>query len=109
MTFDEYQQRAAKTAIYPDQGRNLTYTSLGLAGEAGEYCNKVKKIQRDQAGVLTPETRKALKAELGDLLWYLAACARELQISLGDIATENIESLAARQARGTLSGSGDHR
>jgi len=41
-----YQKEAVKTAIYPDRHK-MTYPALGLAGEAGEIANKVKKFIRD--------------------------------------------------------------
>jgi NTP pyrophosphatase (non-canonical NTP hydrolase) len=58
---------------------------------------------------LTPERRELLIKEVGDVLWYLAAAARELGISLGEIAQGNIDKLAARKAAGKLGGSGDNR
>ena len=42
LTFDDYQTSAKGTAIYPKQYR-LMYPALGLAGEAGEVANKIKK------------------------------------------------------------------
>ena len=73
LTFDEYQQAARTTAQYPDMGKNFYYPTLGLAGEAGEVAEKIKKLMRDDKGALTPERREALKKELGDVLWYVAA------------------------------------
>src|SRR5690625_3697650 len=77
MTLDEYQQQALKTASYPNVGSNLTYPTLGLAGEVGEIANSVKKIMRDDGGELTPERRESLLAEAGDSLWYLALYVHE--------------------------------
>jgi NTP pyrophosphatase (non-canonical NTP hydrolase) len=48
-------------------------------------------------------------AELGDVLWYIAALSRDLNISLNDVAKMNIEKLADRKERGVLGGSGDNR
>ena len=50
MKFEEYQSEASQTALYPRRMSNLEYPTLGLAGEAGEVANIVKKIQRDFGG-----------------------------------------------------------
>lgn len=102
MTFEEYQRQAAVTAGYPNRLRNLEYPTLGLAGEAGEVANIVKKIQRDFNGEITEEIRAKLKDELGDVLWYISACADELGLSLEEIARFNVEKLAKRHNK-TLS------
>lgn len=78
---------------------NLEYPTLGLAGEAGEVANIVKKIQRDNNGVITDETRLKLKDELGDVLWYISACADELGLTLNEIAEFNVNKLAKRHGR----------
>ena len=103
MTLSSYQRAASGTAIYPTQ-HAITYPALGLAGEAGEVANKVKKVIRD--GKLD---KAALKGEIGDCLWYIAALCRDLNVDLGDIAKANLEKLQDRKARGTLKGSGDTR
>ena len=103
MTLSSYQKVAAGTAICPTQ-HAITYPALGLAGEAGEVANKVKKIIRD--GKLD---KSALGAEIGDCLWYIAALCRDLNLDLGEIAKANLEKLQDRKARGTLKGSGDKR
>ena len=99
MNFDEYQDAASVTALYPKRLNNLEYPTLGLAGEAGEVANIVKKIQRDYAGVITDDTRAKLKDELGDVLWYISACADELGLTLAEIAEFNVEKLAKRHLR----------
>jgi NTP pyrophosphatase (non-canonical NTP hydrolase) len=109
MDLSEYQRRSRATAVYPGAGENLTYPALGLCGEAGEVAEKVKKALRDDGGVLTPERREALAAELGDVLWYVAQVATEAGLDLGALAAANLDKLASRQARGVLSGSGDGR
>ena len=78
MNFDEYQSEASQTALYPRRLSNLEYPTLGLTGEAGEVANVVKKIQRDHGGIINDEIRAKLKDELGDVLWYISACADEL-------------------------------
>ena len=113
MTFEEYQKESRKTAIYPalypDQRPNVVYPTLGLTGEAGEVAEKVKKILRDDRGVVSDVKRGEIAKELGDVLWYIAQLATELELSLGEIAQFNLEKLASRQGREKLSGSGDNR
>lgn len=84
------------TALYPKRLDNLEYPTLGLAGEAGEVANIVKKIQRDHGGEISDEIRAKLKDELGDVLWYISACADELGLTLEEIAEFNVGKLAKR-------------
>lgn len=99
MNFEEYQNAASVTALYPNRLKNLEYPTLGLAGEAGEVANIVKKIQRDFGGEITDEIRQKLKDELGDVLWYISACADELGLKLEEIAEFNVEKLAKRHQK----------
>lgn len=109
MTLNDYQAIASTTALYPQSGSNLLYPVLGLCGETGEIAEKVKKMIRDDAGVLTDERKTLLIKELGDVLWYLSQIARELNVSLEEVATINVEKLRSRHARNALHGSGDER
>ena len=108
MDFNEYQQAAAKTAIYPTS-MAVVYPTLGLAGETGEVAEKVKKTFRDNNGEFDEERRAAVAAELGDVLWYLAMTARDLGYPLDEIAQMNVAKLASRKERAALHGSGDNR
>lgn len=101
--FDLYQDFTDETAIYPPE-KGLEYTALGLASEAGEFAGKVKKMIRDK----TYDT-EAMIAELGDVLWYVARAAAELDVHLSDVAKDNVEKLKSRMERGKLKGSGDKR
>lgn len=103
LDMDKYQQQAATTAIY-DQKHAVIYPALGLAAEAGEVANKVKKIMRD--GKLD---RDGIASEIGDCLWYIAALCRDLNIDMETVAYDNLEKLHSRQKRGTLRGNGDKR
>jgi NTP pyrophosphatase (non-canonical NTP hydrolase) len=109
MQLSAYQTHSRATAVYPGAGDNLLYPTLGLCGEAGEVAEKIKKMVRDDAGVLTGERRDALAKELGDVLWYLAQIATEADLDLDAIAHANIEKLSSRQRRDVLMGSGDDR
>jgi len=108
MELSEYQRLSRRTAEYP-RDAFLTYPALGLAGEAGEVAEHVKKSIRDDGGAILPERRAAMAAELGDVLWYLAQLATELDLDLDAVAELNLEKLRSRQQRGVLSGSGDER
>jgi|TARA_Y100000310_G_scaffold303811_1_gene342451 NTP pyrophosphatase (non-canonical NTP hydrolase) len=107
--FDVYQKEALTTAFYPNKGNNLYYPALGLAGESGEVCEKIKKIYRDMDGEVTESSKNDLVRELGDILWYVAALADEIDICLSEVAEENILKLSDRQQRDKLKGSGDNR
>ena len=109
MTFHEYQEKSRETAVYPDQGDNFVYPTLGLVGEAGEIAEKVKKVIRDNGGKLDEERKVALTKELGDVLWYLSQLATELKVSLNEIADINIKKLQDRHQRDAIKGSGDDR
>jgi NTP pyrophosphatase (non-canonical NTP hydrolase) len=104
----EYQRLSRRTAEYPREAW-LAYPALGLAGEAGEVAEHAKKAIRDDGGVLSGERREAMAKELGDVLWYVAQLASELDLDLNQVAEANLQKLLSRQRRGVLSGSGDDR
>lgn len=112
-TFEEYHNSVNPLAQYPGRGSNLIYPALGLAGEAGETVDKIKKLWRNKnisAGTqLSPEDKKALLHELGDVLWYVDALAEEAGSSLGEVAFMNAEKLHDRRARGVIKSEGDNR
>jgi NTP pyrophosphatase (non-canonical NTP hydrolase) len=102
MDFKTYQQQAKETAIFPEE-TSLAYLALGVAGEAGEVAEEVKKSLRKgmtASGVGMPENRKEnLYEELGDVLWYVANLADQLGFDLNDIAEHNIAKLKERHGR----------
>ncbi|UOF78511.1 ntP-ppase [Caudoviricetes sp.] len=109
MDANQYQKDAITMAVYPYLGANFVYPALGLAGEAGEVCEKVKKIMRDKEGRLSEDDRKAIAIELGDAQWYLSAMAKEIGYELGQVMEMNLEKLRSRKMRGVLKGEGDNR
>lgn len=108
ITLDDYQRFAVGTAIY-GAGQAIIYPVLGLTNEAGEVAGKVKKVLRDNGGMFGPKEVDGIVDELGDVLWYLAATARDLNMSLESIARRNLTKLADRKARNVIQGSGDQR
>lgn len=109
MKLNEYQEEALKTAIYPAQGENYSYPALGLVGEAGEVAEKIKKVIRDNNGVLDENDELEIVKELGDVLWYIAILASEMGASLETVAKTNLDKLQSRKERNKLGGSGDNR
>lgn len=118
LRFNDYQKAMRAMAAYPpivvdgSEGpveARWIYSCLGLAGETGELIDKLKKIARNQGGVIKPEDVEPLKKELGDVLWYLADLAHNLNMSLGDVAIANVQKLRDRKARGVLKSEGDNR
>lgn len=108
-TFDEYDVAVLPLAVYPNQGNNIVYPALGLAGEAGEVADKIKKVIRDKNGVLDESDRVAILKEVGDVMWYCAALASELKSTSKQCAQMNVKKLLDRNAKGTLQGEGDDR
>jgi len=109
MTLDEYQEQAKTTAKYPNIGSNPFYPTLGLCGESGEVAEKVKRIMRDEDGVISQAVKAGIATELGDVLWYLATLSTEIGYPLSRIAEINLTKLASRKARNRINGNGDHR
>lgn len=91
--FDLYQIEAYKTAnmSLSDLGQ-LINGGLGIAGEAGEVADEIKKYAYQGHDL----DKEKLKKELGDVLWYVALTASALSIPLSEIATGNIDKLRAR-------------
>lgn len=112
-TLNQYQDDALQTADYPDIGKNMVYPAMGMAGEAGEGCDKVKKLWRNlktmDANFLNAEQKIEIIKEMGDNLWYLAALAKELGVDLSYVARANITKLRDRTKRGVIKSQGDNR
>jgi NTP pyrophosphatase (non-canonical NTP hydrolase) len=98
MTFDDYQNEMRRTY---KPGRPAGH-ALGLAGEAGEVADLVKKDLYHSV----PYTRSDIKKEIGDVLWYLAAVAEDNGLSLAECAAGNVEKLRARYPDGFVPGGG---
>jgi NTP pyrophosphatase (non-canonical NTP hydrolase) len=97
ITLEKYQILANRSSGAGGEGnQRLIVSALGLAGEAGEFANLVKKMTAH--GHKFDPT--ALKDELGDVLWYLAEAATAAGLSLDEIASENVDKLLKRYPDG---------
>lgn len=74
----------------------LDNAALGLAGEAGESADLIKKWLHHDRPLDVDKARK----EAGDVLFYVALYAKGLGVNLSDIAQENIDKLTARYPSG---------
>lgn len=108
MNFKKYQSNSGKTAIYPPEYR-IIYPALGLAGEAGEVANKVKKVFRDGIKNMPIDWKEGIASEIGDVLWYCSALASDLGYDLDEIANDNLRKLSGRIKSDKIKGSGDLR
>lgn len=104
MNLNEYQKKAESFAAY----KHSLYPFMALGEEAGEVQGKVAKALR-KTGKWQSVDREAVASEIGDVLWNVALCARELDLNLSEIAYENISKLEGRVTRGTIVGEGDVR
>ena len=104
LTLDQYQQQAKATAVYPEVKADQ-YLIAGLAGEVGELASIFAKHWRGDGDL----NHDHAKAELGDVLWFVAMLAEQLDTDLTTIAQGNLDKLADRANRGKLKGNGDNR
>mgnify|MGYP002507821000 CR=1 FL=1 len=104
MNIDSY-QKAAMAFRLPTADRE--YALLNLAAEAGEVVGKAAKHRRDGGDV--EEYNIAIKKELGDVMWQVAAVAKDHGLVLSQICQHNLDKLSSRQQRDVIQGSGDLR
>ena len=97
MDLNEYQKLAQRTSRRDlPADSHITNGVLGLAGEAGECADLLKKHYYQD----NRPFRDQLIDELGDVLWYVAETAAGLSVKLEDIAQHNIEKLKRRYPEG---------
>ena len=94
LKLNDYQHSAMRTHV--EDPIRLAQYALGLAGEAGEVADLIKK----HIGHGHELDGNKLKLELGDVLWYIAGLAYLLQTSLEEIAEANIDKLQKRYPNG---------
>lgn len=97
LSMNEYQKLANRTSGAGKAGeRRMIIAALGLAGEAGEFANMVKKLTAHGHDISNDE----LSDELGDVLWYLAEAATACGLTLNQIAAQNVDKLRTRYPDG---------
>ena len=96
MTLNDYQELAQRTSNNALPSNKIENGILGLCGESGE-CAEILKKYLHQGHEFD---REAMKAELGDVLWYVAELASGLGATLEEVAAGNIEKLRKRYPDG---------
>lgn len=97
MNFQDYEEAVQRTMNMKTSWREQMCNFLmGLAGEVGEVTEPVKKHLFHGK----PLDINKIKAELGDVLWYLTAVADTMGFSLEHIARCNKEKLEKRYPNG---------
>lgn len=121
MTLNEYQKKAMSTCM--ETSNNFSYMLLNLVAEVGEFAGKIaKQIRKGQSNINQnqlqtemrvlvehPELKEEACKELGDVLWQLSGLCTVMNVSLEDIAKQNLNKLADRQKRNVIDGNGDNR
>lgn len=77
----------------------LSNWALGVAGEAGEVADYMKKVLHHGHAL---DIEKLTK-ELGDVCWYVAVLANEAGIKFSTVLEENEKKLRARYPDGFTS------
>jgi NTP pyrophosphatase (non-canonical NTP hydrolase) len=105
VTLNRYQHEASKNKAFPEKYA-IIYPTIGLLNEAGEMAGKIKKWMRGDVDKLNVAD---VVSEMGDVLWYLASLATDLNVTLEEVALNNIEKITKRREQGNIKGDGDHR
>ena len=103
MDWETYREWTRTTAQYPED-KEEEYLLIGLANEVGEVLGKYKKQIRGDG-----DKYKEIRAELGDVMWYLARIFDMYDMSLIEVLHENFLKLTDRKNRGVIKGDGDSR
>lgn len=100
LTFAEYERLARRTDVAATGEKALMIPLLGLAGEVGSLLSEHKKRLREGSRYTVYTDQVA--EELGDILWYLANIAAKSNLSLADIAAENLAKLEVNPPAGAV-------
>ena len=89
MEMNDFQREALRTVAFKQKDVTaLAHRSLGVAGEAGELANAIKKIIRDKNGQASAEDISKITEKLGDTLYYVAVLADYYDIPLEEVASK---------------------
>lgn len=93
MTLKEYQEFCARGILPATLEREpIVGFALGLAGEAGEVVDDIKKKYFHGRDIDPQHTIE----ELGDVMWYVANIATQLGVSIEELIENNVGKLSKR-------------
>lgn len=93
MTLKEYQKFCARGILPATLEREpIVGFALGLAGEAGEVVDDIKKKYFHGRDIDSQHTIE----ELGDVMWYVANIATQLGVSIEELIEYNVSKLSKR-------------
>lgn len=112
LALDEYQALALRTSSSPNAvlevptgpyellqiRERLLQSALGVAGEAGEVADYIKKVAFHGH---TLDHAKLMK-ELGDVLWYIAEMSSAIGARMSDVGQVNVDKLRERYPDGFI-------
>lgn len=81
---------------------NPLYIAAAMCGESGELANELKKVFRDDDGMITDERKHAILSEMGDVLWYLYALCDLLDVKMVEVKQINMTKIIKRIEEGRL-------
>ncbi len=96
MDIVEYTKEVHRTCDIQDRRELLTLAALGIAGEAGEVVDIIKKVLYHAHELDT----LALCTEVGDLLWYITLLCETSGFTLENVMQTNVEKLRQRYPQG---------
>ncbi len=97
MDLETYRRDVMRT-VRPelDERERLLLGALGLAGEAGEVADSLKKMLFHGHPLDVP----AVRDELGDVMWYVMFLCDTLGFTLDEVMTANVEKRLRRYPDG---------
>ena len=76
----------------------LSLGGLGVAGEAGEVADLIKKVLHHSVNI--HDVRGQLVKEMGDVYWYLEFLGAALEVTTEQVIAANVAKLRARHPNG---------
>jgi NTP pyrophosphatase (non-canonical NTP hydrolase) len=100
MRTEDYEKFVESVDMYTQDRGDAPY-ALGLAGEAGEVADMVKKALREKgfAKPIVGDREHQFILELGDVLWYLTRLAARHGHTLSQVMDLNVDKLVTRYQR----------